>query len=448
MCHFQLSLNFFLQLCKHEIMSASISAAQALSKYLNLETGTYSVPATYTSNEEETFFLCLERIYRLGMKRPNFRVRNVLSFLCQSFYLLFSFQHLSLFPTITTGSSDDLLSDTPVTLDAFGVNCSSNPSSETSGLIPHVSLFEGTYSDGSNDLELNTEYGLVAPPDSYQNNNAPEESLDHLTNCTPFGAKWAKLSDQDSCDNIDLSEVGFYGTFEKRPSNEDDNFKHGPSDLAMDLDIDYFPEESDGGWQWSPDSLPCDQDSLGKISSHWASSLAPPLKMLNSLNSTTAIEDILDPLHVGYKFGLTHFESDRKHNPHVLANPCIIPYERPALRSLEKADDTIQVCSVQEGSSGDHYLERESDMHIHLLPHSKPVITDDDHEIMAFDFSPNSSQTSNSRSGILVLFSDQHPGQPMCGCEEGPTVGGDDSGVRIDDDYHFLAIEYDSDVSA
>lgn len=85
MCCFHLSLNDFLQLCKREITSTSISAAGALSKYLGLETGTYSTPVICAYNEEETFFLCLERFYRLGMKRRRFRVRNVLLFSASTF---------------------------------------------------------------------------------------------------------------------------------------------------------------------------------------------------------------------------------------------------------------------------------------------------------------------------------------------------------------------------
>ena len=76
--------NNILQLCKREIMSTSISAAGALSKYLGLEAGSYSAPIC-AYNEEDSFFLSLERFYRLGMKRSRFRVRNVLSFSASTF---------------------------------------------------------------------------------------------------------------------------------------------------------------------------------------------------------------------------------------------------------------------------------------------------------------------------------------------------------------------------
>lgn len=74
-----------MQLCKREMMSTSVSAARALSKYLGLEEATYSAPPVHAYNEEEAFFLCLERFYRLGMKRPKLRVRNVLSFSASMF---------------------------------------------------------------------------------------------------------------------------------------------------------------------------------------------------------------------------------------------------------------------------------------------------------------------------------------------------------------------------
>ncbi|KAF8798876.1 hypothetical protein BYT27DRAFT_7121856 [Phlegmacium glaucopus] len=95
---FQATCQKLFKLCKREIMSTSISTAGALSKYLGLEVGTYSAPATYTCNEEEAFFLCLDRFYRLGMKRPNFKVWFVLSspashFTCFSFSAPISFPY-------------------------------------------------------------------------------------------------------------------------------------------------------------------------------------------------------------------------------------------------------------------------------------------------------------------------------------------------------------------
>jgi hypothetical protein len=266
MCCFHLSLNNILQLCKREIMSTSISAAGALSKYLGLEAETYSAPAICAYNEEETFFLCLERFYRLGMKRSRFRVRNVLSFSASRFHRFFlPFQHLS---AITTGSSEDLLNDALISLD---VNCSPSRSCEASGLLPYVSLFEGT----SSDLELNTEdERLVTPPDSYQNDNAqPLDQICHLTNA-------AKLSDQDLYDdNYDLAEdeVGSFGTFGPCPS----------IDFAVDSGIGCLPEAPDGGWHcrdWSPDSLSYQEYDQGSLGSSSAYSLSQPLKMPTSFS--------------------------------------------------------------------------------------------------------------------------------------------------------------------
>ena len=180
-------------------------------------------------------------------------------FLHQSFHRFLPFQHLSLSPAITTGSSEDLLSDALISLD---VNCSPSRSCDASGLLPYVSLFEGT----SSDLELDTEdEHRVTPPDSYQNNNAPQ-SLDHLTNA-------AKLSDQDLYDdNYGLAEdeVVSLGAFGPCPSS-------------------CLPEAPDGGWHcrgWSPDSLfyqDYDQ-ALGKVSSSGAYSLSQPLKMPTSMS--------------------------------------------------------------------------------------------------------------------------------------------------------------------
>jgi hypothetical protein len=165
------------------------------------------------------------------------------------FFLLF--QHLSLFPTITTASAEDLLSDALVSLDD-----NSNQSSEASGLLPYVSLFEGT---SSSDLELNTEDERhVMPSDCYQDNNVPQESVEHSV--THFGTEWGGLSDQD--DDI-YDEVGSFGALEQCPSNKNDYTKGDSLDLAVNC----FPEEPDGDWQfrdWSPDSLShqeYDQDS-------------------------------------------------------------------------------------------------------------------------------------------------------------------------------------------
>ena len=136
------------------------------------------------------------------------------------------FQHLSLSPAITTGSSEDLLSDALISLD---VNCSSSRSCEPSGLLPYVSLFEGT----SSDLELNKEDERRVMPDSHQNNNA-SQSLDqifHLTNT----ANCSGPSDQDLYDDIyDLAEdeVGSFGTFGQCPSNKDDYSKDDSSDFV------------------------------------------------------------------------------------------------------------------------------------------------------------------------------------------------------------------------
>lgn len=226
---FQATCQKMFKLCKRKITSTSVSAAEALSKYLGLEEGTYSAPTIHAYNEEEAFFLCLERFYRLEMKRPKFR-------------------HLPLFRTITTSSSEDLLSDTRVSLDE---NCSSNQSSEASSLLPYVSLFDGT---SSSDLELNTE---DERSESYRNNNARQESLDHFFE--PFGANWAEVSDRDLCDDdmYDLSEdeVGSFDTGQP-PWNSGD----GSSDLAVDSDFDCLLEDHGGCWQftgrdWSPDNL-------------------------------------------------------------------------------------------------------------------------------------------------------------------------------------------------
>ena len=323
------------------------------------------------------------------------------------------FQHLSLSPAITTGSSEDLLSDALISLD---VSCSSGRSCEASGLLPYVSLFEGTYSD----LELNTgDERRVTPPDSYQNNNAPQylDQICHLTNT----AKCPGLSDQDLYDDLAEDEVGSFGTFEQYLSNKDDYSKDDSSDFTVDSGIGGLPEEPDGGWHcrdWSPDSLSYqeyDQDSLGKVSSSGAYSLSQPLKMPTSLYSTADFEDILDPLHVGY---------GEPHNSNVLAIP--------TLQSLAQTDEIVQ---AQGSSSGDHYFRLELDMQIDLTSDLKPVITDGDHEIMVFNLVPKSSQALDSRSGSPGLFSDQLSGQPMC--EYG--------GVITDDDF---VIEYDSDVAA
>ena len=309
------------------------------------------------------------------------------------------------------------MSDALILLD---VNYSPSRSCEASGLLPYVSLFEGT----SSDLELSTEDECrVKPPDSYQNNNAPQ-SLDqicHLTNAV-------KLSDQDLYDDdYDLAEdeVGSFGTFGPCPSNRGDYSKDDSSDFAVDSVIGCLPEAPDGGWHcrdWSPDSLSYqeyDQDSLGKFSSFGAYSLSQPLKMPASLYPTTGFEDILDPLHVGY---------GELHNPNALTIP--------TFRSLAQTEDIIQACLVSQGSSSDdRYFGLGLDMQIDLTTNSNPVITDGDHGIMVFDLVPKSSQAFNSRSGSPGLFSDQHSGQPMC--EYG--------GVITDDDFD---IEYDFDVEA
>ena len=100
----------------------------------------------------------------------------------------------------------------------------------------------------------------MMPSGRYQNNNAPQESVEHSV--TPFGTKWAGLSDQD--DIYDLSEeaVKSFGALGQCPLNKNDYAKGDSLDLA----VNRFPEEPDGGWQsrdWSPDSLSCgyDQDS-------------------------------------------------------------------------------------------------------------------------------------------------------------------------------------------
>ena len=339
----------------------------------------------------------------------------IIIFCINVFTVFLPFQHLSFSPATTTGSSEDLLSDALISLD---VNCSSGRSYEASGLLPYVSLFEGTYSD----LELNTEdERRVTPPDSYQNNNAPQylDQICHLTNT----AKCPGLSsDQDLYDVLAEDEVGSFGTFEQCLSNKDDYSKDDSSDFAVDSDIGGLPEEPDGGRDWSPDSLSYqeyDQDSLGKVSSSGAYSLSQPLKMPTSLYSTTDFEDILDPLHIGYG------------EPHNSNAPAI-----PTLRSLAQTEEIIQRCLVSQGSSsGDHYFGLELDMQIDLTSDSKPVITDGDHGIMVFDLVPKSSRAFDSRSGSPGLFSDQLSGQPMC--EYG--------GVINDDDF---VIEYDSDVAA
>src|ERR1700678_1090279 len=121
---------------------------------------------------------------------------NCIIISCINFFYRF-FQHLPLFPTIATSSSDDLLSDSLVTIDAFGEDCSL---SKASGLLPHESLFGDNYMAGWSDLELNTEdMRHVTPPGSYQNNNVPQESLDQIYHLidTPFDVKWSKISDED-----------------------------------------------------------------------------------------------------------------------------------------------------------------------------------------------------------------------------------------------------------
>jgi len=226
--------------------------------------------------------------------------------ICLPFF--FSFQHLSLFPAVTTGSSEDLLSDALVTFDAFGVNCSLNQSSEA-GLLPHVSLFDGTCMAGSSDLELNTENG-VTPPNSYQNNNTPQGLYDDI---------------------YDLSEddIGSYSTFEKHPLEKSDHSNDESSDLAVDFDIDCLLEEPDATWQigthhWSQDGLPSqeyEQDTLRKIPSPGACFMAQPLKMPTSLYLPTAL-DIIDPLHSGYgECGLPDLDHLlRKYNLNTLAS--------------------------------------------------------------------------------------------------------------------------------
>jgi hypothetical protein len=155
------------------------------------------------------------------------------------------------------------LSDAVISLD---VNCSPSLSCDASDLLPYVSLFEGT----SSDLELNTEdEHRVTPPNSHQNNNAPQ-SLDricHLSNA-------AKISDQDLYDdnyNLAEDEVGSFGAFGPCPSS-------------------CLPEAPDGGWHcrdWSHDSLSYQEyggDSMGKVSSSGAYSLSQPLKMPTSMS--------------------------------------------------------------------------------------------------------------------------------------------------------------------
>ena len=333
--------------------------------------------------------------------------------LYQRFHRFFlPFQHLSLSPVITTGSSEDLWSDTLISLD---VNCSPSRPCEASGLLPYPSLFEGT----SSDLELNTEDERhVTSPDSYQNNNAPQ-SLDqiyHLTNA-------AKLSDQDLYDDkygLAEDEVGSFGTFGPYPSNRDEYSKEDYSDFAMDSSIDCLPEALDGGWHCrdlSPDNLSYqeyDQDSLGKVSSSGAYSLSQPLRMPTSLYSTTGFEDTLDPLDVRY---------GEPHNPN-------------ALTSLAQIKDVKHACLVSQGSSSDdHYFGLGLDMKIDLTSDSKSVITDGGHGIMVFDLVPKFSDAFNSRSESPGLFSDQHLGQPMY--EYG--------GAITDDDFD---IDYDFDVEA
>ena len=429
-------------------MSVSISTAAALSKYLGLEAGTYSAPAIRTCNKEEAFFLCLEHFYRLGMKRTNFRVRVVLSSPFSVFYL--PFQHLSLAPTVRTDSSEDLLSDALITLDAFGINRSASQLSEASCLRPHVSLFEGAM-DGSSDLELDTEddrHVMPFSPYRNQNNNALHRSLDQSSHLAPFNAKWTEISEQELCDDYDLSEdeVGPRGSLEQPPLNKNDHLNDYFSDLAAHSDIACVLEEPDGDWpistrsDWSPDSLSSqeyERGHLGKVSSPWVDSTVPPLKMPTSLYLPASFEDILDPLHLGYgEYDLPNLDH-LKHNPNALENRCIVPCEVPVLRSSTQTEDIIQACLVsQESSSGDHYFELESDMETNLVPDlvSKPRIADGDHGIMAFDFALNPSQTFISRNGAL------HSGLSMCGCREGP------AGVITDEDFHFYAIEYDSDV--
>ena len=391
-------------------MSTSISAAGALSKYFGLEAGIYSAPVC-AYNEEETFFLSLERFYRLGMKRSRFRVRNALSFSASTFSLfLLTLQHLSLSPAIATGSSEDLLSDALISLD---VNCSPSGSCKASSLLPYVSLFEGPCSD----LELNTEDEcLVTPPDSYQNNNAPPflDQICHLTNA-------AKLSDQDLYDDdYDLveDEVGSFGTFGPCSPNIDVNSKDDDSDFAVDSDIGCLLE-APGGWHcrdWSPDSLSEQEygkDSLGKVLSSGAYSLSQPLKMPTSLYSTTGFEDIPDPLHVEYG------------EPYNLSALAI-----PSHRSLQ-TEDIVRACLVSQGSSSDdRYLGLGLDMQIDLTSDSKPVITDGDHGIMVFDHVRKSPQAFNSRSGSPGLYSDQE--QPMC--EYGGVITDDDFDIEFDFD--------------
>ena len=332
----------------------------------------------------------------------------------QHFHRFFlPFQHLSLSPAITTGSSEDLLSDALISLDA---NCSPSRSCEASSLLSYVSLFEGPCSD----LELNTEDECrVTPPGSYQNNNGPPflDQICHLTNAT-------KLSDQDLYDDKhDLveDEVGSFGTFGPYSSNRDYYSKDDDSDFAVDSDIGCLPEAPDGGWNcrdWSSDSLSDQeygQDSLGKVSLSGAYSLSQPLKMPTS---TTGFEDILDPLHVGY---------GEPYSPNTLAIP--------THRSLAQTEDNIQEYLVSQGSSSDDHLEL--DMQIDLTSDSKPVITDGDHGIMVFDLVPKSSQAFNSRSGSPGLFSEQQSDslseQPSM-CEYVGVITDDDFDIESDFD--------------
>lgn len=299
-------------------------------------------------------------------------------FLHQHFHRFFlPFQHLSLSPAVTTSSSEDLLNDTPISLD---VNCSPSRSCEASSLLPYVSLFESTFSD----LEFNTEDEYhVTPPDSYQNNNGPPflDQFCHLTNA-------AKLPDQDlyDDDNYDLAEdeVGSFGTFGSCPPNRGDYSKDDGSDFAVDSDIGCLPEAPDDGWHcrdWSPDSLSdqeYDQDSLGKVSSSGADSLSQPLKIPTSL--CTGFEDILDPLHLG---------CSEPHNSNFLAIP--------THQLLAQTEDNIQACLVSQG-------------------------------IMVFDLVPKSSQSFNSSPG---LFSDQHSGRI---CEYGGVITDDDFDIEFEFD--------------
>ena len=94
-------------------------------------------------------------------------------FLHQHFHR-FLYQHLSLSPALITGSSEDLLSDALISLDA---NYSPSPSCEGSSLLPYVSLFEGT----SSDLEPNEDerhvMGVWSPDRSVHQDSLVKVSL-------------------------------------------------------------------------------------------------------------------------------------------------------------------------------------------------------------------------------------------------------------------------------